>query len=126
MDEQSAAGREVNNEHECTIGVGDGDGQLFVHGSYEAVKRVQSLFLSISSLKRERDEERSRMCAIKKQLEGVVAERDHLRDDLGRERDTVAKCRVLVETLKEQTAEYSVFDVAATWLENILDGRNPF
>lgn len=30
---------------ECTIGVGDGSGNLYVHGSYEAVKRVQSLIL---------------------------------------------------------------------------------
>ena len=28
---------------ECTVGVGDGPGELFVNGSYEAVKRVQSI-----------------------------------------------------------------------------------
>lgn len=28
---------------QCTIGVGDGTGSLFVHGSYEAIKRVQAI-----------------------------------------------------------------------------------
>lgn len=29
----------------CSIGVGDGSGNLFVHGEYDAVKRVQSIIL---------------------------------------------------------------------------------
>ena len=28
---------------QCTLGVGDGTGSLFVHGSYEAIKRVQAI-----------------------------------------------------------------------------------
>lgn len=35
---------------EATIGVGDGSGQLFVHGSHEAVKRVQSIILEVERL----------------------------------------------------------------------------
>lgn len=32
-------------EYEAQVGVGDGSGQLFVYGSYDAVKRVQALIL---------------------------------------------------------------------------------
>ena len=49
-------------EPECTLGVGDGSGQLFVHGSYEAIKAVQAIILraerltaELASLQRERD-----------------------------------------------------------------------
>jgi hypothetical protein len=31
---------------ECTIGVGDGSGNLFVHGSYESIKALQALLLT--------------------------------------------------------------------------------
>lgn len=36
---------------DCTVGVGDGSGNLFVHGSYEAVKRVQSMILELERLR---------------------------------------------------------------------------
>lgn len=38
---------------EATIGVGDGPGQLFVHGSHEAVKRVQAVILEAEQLRAE-------------------------------------------------------------------------
>lgn len=38
---------------EATIGVGDGSGQLFVHGSHEAVKRVQAVILDAERLRAE-------------------------------------------------------------------------
>lgn len=37
---------------DCTVGVGDGSGQLFVHGSYEAVKRVQAMVLELEQFRR--------------------------------------------------------------------------
>jgi hypothetical protein len=30
---------------QCSLGVGDGSGQLFVYGSYEAIKACQKLIL---------------------------------------------------------------------------------
>lgn len=39
---------------QASVGVGDGGGSLFVHGSYEAVKRVQALILENAQLRRER------------------------------------------------------------------------
>lgn len=38
-------------EYEAQVGVGDGSGQLFVYGSYEAVKRVQALILENERLR---------------------------------------------------------------------------
>lgn len=38
--------------HEATIGVGDGRGQLFVHGSYEAIKRVQAFIFDAESYRK--------------------------------------------------------------------------
>lgn len=38
--------------YRATVGVGDGSGQLFVHGSYEAVKVVQALILENERLRR--------------------------------------------------------------------------
>lgn len=35
----------------CFIGVGDGTGQLFVYGSYNACKRVQNIILEWEKLK---------------------------------------------------------------------------
>lgn len=39
-------------EYEAQVGVGDGSGQLFVYGSYDAVKRVQALILENERLRR--------------------------------------------------------------------------
>lgn len=36
-------------EYEAQVGVGDGSGQLFVYGSYDAVKRVQALALILEN-----------------------------------------------------------------------------
>lgn len=38
-------------EYEAQVGVGDGSGQLFVYGSYDAVKRVQALILENERLR---------------------------------------------------------------------------
>lgn len=35
----------------CTLGVGDGTGSLFVHGSYEAIKRVQEIIFENERLR---------------------------------------------------------------------------
>jgi len=51
MDDMALAIRQLSAQHEaanvvdtsCTLGVGDGSGQLFVHGSYEAIKACQAL-----------------------------------------------------------------------------------
>lgn len=42
--------------HGHTIGVGDGAGALFIHGSYEAMSRVQAAFDTVKQLKVERAE----------------------------------------------------------------------
>lgn len=39
-------------EYEAQVGVGDGSGQLFVYGSYDAVKQVQALILENERLRR--------------------------------------------------------------------------
>lgn len=41
--------------HEASIGVGDGRGNLFVHGAYEAIKRVQDIILENERLRRENE-----------------------------------------------------------------------
>lgn len=35
-----------NAKRNCTIGVGDGTGKLFVHGDYESIKAVQNIILN--------------------------------------------------------------------------------
>ncbi|MCK9468864.1 MAG: hypothetical protein M0Q49_05555 [Porticoccaceae bacterium] len=39
-------------EYEASVGVGDGSGNLLVHGSYDAVKRVQAIILENERLRR--------------------------------------------------------------------------
>ena len=39
--------------HEATLGVGDGSGNLFVHGSYDSIKQCQALILSGEKAERE-------------------------------------------------------------------------
>lgn len=41
----------IMSSESCTIGVGDGTGSLFVHGSYEAVKRVQEIIFENEHLR---------------------------------------------------------------------------
>lgn len=45
---------ELNDQHLASIGVGDGSGNLFVKGPYEAVKRVQRFILENEQLRRDR------------------------------------------------------------------------
>jgi len=45
---------QVNDQHLASIGVGDGSGNLFVKGPYEAVKRVQHFILENEQLRRDR------------------------------------------------------------------------
>lgn len=45
MDEQTT--------EQCSIGVGDGSGNLFVHGSYDSVKAVQRIILRNEELERQ-------------------------------------------------------------------------
>lgn len=40
----------------CMVGVGDGTGNLFVHGSYDAVKRVQAMVLELEELRRPKEQ----------------------------------------------------------------------
>ena len=42
---------DMSENHEASVGVGYGSGQLFVHGSYEAVKRVQAIILENERVK---------------------------------------------------------------------------
>ena len=50
-EEEALAVWNSRSEYEETcIGVGDGDGDLFVWGKYEAVKRVQEMVTSIEAL----------------------------------------------------------------------------
>lgn len=44
---------EAKVKTEVTVGVGSGDGQLFVHGDYESVKAVQAKLLELESLRRQ-------------------------------------------------------------------------
>lgn len=41
--------RQAANAHPCAVGVGDGTGNLLVHGSYDAVKRVQAMVLELEA-----------------------------------------------------------------------------
>jgi hypothetical protein len=43
---------ELQNKMSVTIGVGDGSGELFVHGDYDSVKRVQSIIFENERLRR--------------------------------------------------------------------------
>lgn len=45
---------QLNDQHLASIGVGDGSGNLFVKGPYEAVKRVQGFILENEQLRRDR------------------------------------------------------------------------
>lgn len=36
----------------ATLGVGDGAGKLFVHGNYEAIKRVQTMIFELEKLRK--------------------------------------------------------------------------
>lgn len=38
-------------KYPCSVGVGDGTGNLFVHGEYDAIKRVQDLIFENERLK---------------------------------------------------------------------------
>lgn len=45
---------QLNDQHLASIGVGDGSGNLFVKGPYEAVKQVQRFILENEQLRRDR------------------------------------------------------------------------
>lgn len=45
---------QLNDQHLASIGVGDGSGNLFVKGPYEAVKRVQRFILDNERLRADR------------------------------------------------------------------------
>lgn len=49
--EQQLAAKDA--EMQVSIGVGDGTGSLFVHGSYDAVKTVQAKLLELESVRRQ-------------------------------------------------------------------------
>lgn len=38
-------------KNNCTIGVGDGSGKLFVHGDYESIKVVQQMIFDLEELR---------------------------------------------------------------------------
>jgi len=45
-----------------TMGVGSGDGNLFVHGDYESIKAAQALVFRAERLEKALEEIRSRSC----------------------------------------------------------------
>jgi len=47
---------DYQKQHEMTMGVGDGDGNLFVHGSQEAIHRVREYLSAIEQLVKEKHE----------------------------------------------------------------------
>ena len=53
----------------CTLGVGSGDGQLFVHGTYESIKAAQAIILERDALKA--DNERMREALNISELEAI-------------------------------------------------------
>jgi hypothetical protein len=44
-----------SDDRELTLGVGDGSGKLFVHGSYDAIKRTQQIIFEYERLSRDVD-----------------------------------------------------------------------
>ena len=40
-----------HTKHQCTIGVGDGSGELFLHGDYASVKECQKKLLELEELR---------------------------------------------------------------------------
>jgi hypothetical protein len=53
--EAAIAALPQEDDRELTLGVGDGSGQLFVHGSYDAIKRTQQIIFEREQLSRDVD-----------------------------------------------------------------------
>jgi len=54
----------------CTLGVGSGDGQLFVHGTYESIKAAQAIILERDALKADNERMREALNIIASWREG--------------------------------------------------------
>lgn len=39
-------------DYSCTIGVGDGSGELYVHGDYESIKHLQDKLLELENFRK--------------------------------------------------------------------------
>lgn len=82
----------------CQIGVGDGSGQLFVHGSHEAIMAVRELVGAVETLIGERDDARSERENIRatrmqecESLRASAAQIAAERDEARRERDALSQ-----------------------------------
>ncbi len=42
-----------DKESKCILGVGDGNGNLFVEGDYDSIERVQKIIFEVERLRRE-------------------------------------------------------------------------
>lgn len=49
LKEQKQRITELEKDHACTIGIGDGSGKMFVHGDYDSIKHLQKILLDRAS-----------------------------------------------------------------------------
>ncbi len=69
------------SEYEMSIGVGDGSGQLFVHGNYDSIKAVQRIILENSQLANINLGLSDRINALRAENARLTQERDEFRAD---------------------------------------------
>lgn len=92
----------LDREHGCSMGVGDGSGQLFVYGTHEAIKAAQAIVLRMEAatsradaLEMERDEQQEK----RHQANARALQFEKQRDALA------AQLAVAVPVLEKQVAE---------------------
>lgn len=86
-------------ERECTLGVGDGSGQLFVSGNYDSIKACQRLILERDQLRAELFISKSKLATVdatakmQANIQDIAIERDQLNTENQKLRECVAKLR---------------------------------
>lgn len=78
-----------------SLGVGDGTGNLFVHGDYDSIKRVQELIFKYEKLCKDVE-------VLVEALEAVVAYDESVDDNY---EDTIKRVRVALATYHKQGGE---------------------
>ena len=70
---------------QCALGVGDGTGSLFVHGSYEAIKRVQAIIYENERMRRTNAAAKAETAAaVAKERERAAMVCERIADDYNR------------------------------------------
>ena len=108
---------EVEKEQAVTLGVGDGRGQLFVHGSYDAIKECQRKLFERDRLATEFEEMRKAASQWSIQVVDLEKERDRLASDNATLSKTLTSLREgrdrLAKELDEMKGTMEMFKEAA-------------